>query len=208
MRYIAKMATKQRLGARFRKRVATERAARKMSQADLSKLLAQHGIELDATKLSKIESGTRAVQLDEAAALADIFGLSLDGLLDRHGLETEQAHAMTTLADTAAAVWPEMQRTMTRLHDAYAELQRQFDFASFDRLAGTGATWSFDGLDAEHQRALLMWSGRDLALHHMAGLMAGLHEIVAVRSMTTVQLAEHLDAIRQQLVEIENGESA
>jgi transcriptional regulator with XRE-family HTH domain len=68
----------------FRERIKQQRDIRGWSQADLSKLLQRRGLEhIYPTTVAKIESGERAVRIDEAAALADLFDVSIDALLGR-----------------------------------------------------------------------------------------------------------------------------
>jgi transcriptional regulator with XRE-family HTH domain len=70
---------------RFRERVKDERDRRGWSQADLSKLLQGRGLEhIYPTTVAKIESGERAVRIDEATAIADLFEVSVDVLLGRN----------------------------------------------------------------------------------------------------------------------------
>jgi transcriptional regulator with XRE-family HTH domain len=62
-----------------------ERKARDWSQVDLSELLQGRGLEhIYPTTVAKIESGERAVRIDEATAIADIFEVSVDALLGRN----------------------------------------------------------------------------------------------------------------------------
>jgi transcriptional regulator with XRE-family HTH domain len=68
----------------FRERMKQERGDRGWSQADLSKLLQGRGLEhIYPTTVAKIESGERAVRIDEATAIADLFDVSVDALLGR-----------------------------------------------------------------------------------------------------------------------------
>ena len=70
---------------RFRERVQQERERRKWSRADLSKLLQRKGFEhIYASTVAKIEYGERAVRIDEATAIADLFEVSVDVLLGRN----------------------------------------------------------------------------------------------------------------------------
>jgi transcriptional regulator with XRE-family HTH domain len=70
--------------ARFRERVQQERERRKWSRADLSKLLQSKGFEhIYPSTVAKIEYGERAVRIDEATAIADLFEVSVDVLLGR-----------------------------------------------------------------------------------------------------------------------------
>ncbi|MGO9154344.1 helix-turn-helix transcriptional regulator [Mycobacterium sp.] len=78
-----------------------ERDRNDWSQADLSKLLQRRGLEhIYPTTVAKIESGERAVRIDEAAALADLFGVSVDALLGR-GIRHDLAYILRAVLDTA-----------------------------------------------------------------------------------------------------------
>lgn len=60
-----------------------ERESRGLSLAQLAKMLQAKGLSVHATTIAKIEYGERPAKLDEAAALADVFGVSLDALIGR-----------------------------------------------------------------------------------------------------------------------------
>jgi transcriptional regulator with XRE-family HTH domain len=71
----------------------------------MAKLLSDNGIPMmHPTTIAKIEAGDRAVRIDEAAGIADLFGVSLDSLLDRRaGLEEDEfTYRLRALRDTAA----------------------------------------------------------------------------------------------------------
>jgi transcriptional regulator with XRE-family HTH domain len=79
------MGRKSAVETRFRERVKQERDRRDWSQADLSELLQGRGLEhIYPTTVAKIESGERAVRIDEATAIADLFEVSVDALLGRN----------------------------------------------------------------------------------------------------------------------------
>ncbi len=68
----------------FRKKIRLEREGRGWSQAQVSQSLKSKGIDnMHSTTVAKIESGEREVKLDEAAAIADLFEMSLDALVAR-----------------------------------------------------------------------------------------------------------------------------
>jgi transcriptional regulator with XRE-family HTH domain len=69
----------------FRERMKRERQTRDWSQADLAELLQARGLgHIYPTTVAKIESGERAVRIDEATAIADLFEVSVDALLGRN----------------------------------------------------------------------------------------------------------------------------
>lgn len=87
---------------RFRERLRSEREARKWSQADVARMLADRNVSTYATTVAKIEAGDRAVRLDEAVAIADIFGMSMDAFLGRgHSPEARLTDVLRTLQSTA-----------------------------------------------------------------------------------------------------------
>jgi transcriptional regulator with XRE-family HTH domain len=120
------MAVQSAVEARFRDRVKNQRERRKWSQADLSKMLSGKGIKgIYPTTIAKIESGERAVRIDEAAALADLFEVSLDALLGRG----------------ASAPRNELAYVLRLLRDTAGELPEEFDGADALRRIGRDA-WS------------------------------------------------------------------
>jgi transcriptional regulator with XRE-family HTH domain len=69
---------------RFREQLRVERGRRGWSQADVAQMLSDKGIPAYPTTIAKIEAGDRAVKIDEATGIADLFGVSLDRLLGRN----------------------------------------------------------------------------------------------------------------------------
>jgi len=62
---------------RFGEEVLESRRLQRLSQKDLAELLRQRGLVLDASAISRIEKGARAIRLSEAAVIADVLGFSL-----------------------------------------------------------------------------------------------------------------------------------
>ena len=80
------MATRKWTEHRFGELVKKERDRkdRKWTQRELADKLADKGINMHWTTIAKIEKGgERSVRIDEAAAFADVFGVSVDHLLGR-----------------------------------------------------------------------------------------------------------------------------
>lgn len=72
------MPTESPLGRYFRENLRAARVAQGMSLSELSRRLSEAGWGVfHTTTLTRIESGERAVKLDEAAALADFVGRGL-----------------------------------------------------------------------------------------------------------------------------------
>ncbi len=63
------------------RRIRWEQQRRGWTNADLALALRDRGCAVDVTALSKVKSGKRAVSLEEAVALADLFETTVDGLL-------------------------------------------------------------------------------------------------------------------------------
>lgn len=59
----------------------TARKAAGMSQQNIADALKALGINLSQTQVAKIEAGARPLRLDEAVALADVFGATVDRAL-------------------------------------------------------------------------------------------------------------------------------
>jgi transcriptional regulator with XRE-family HTH domain len=114
----------------FGKRVKDEREHRNWSQAQMAKLLSDNGVPMiHPTTIAKIEAGDRAVRIDEAAAIADLFEVSLDSLLGRQaGLEDELSYRLRALRDTAAKHLLEVGVIANAVDDRLDEvMQLQFD---------------------------------------------------------------------------------
>jgi transcriptional regulator with XRE-family HTH domain len=138
------MAVQSAVEARFRDRVKNQRERRKWSQADLSKMLSGKGIKgIYPTTIAKIESGERAVRIDEAAALADLFEVSLDALLGRGASapRNELAYVLRLLRDTAGESSHQVGAAMEKIREQLEELPEEFDGGDALRRIGRDA-WS------------------------------------------------------------------
>jgi transcriptional regulator with XRE-family HTH domain len=123
------MAIQSAVEARFRERVKQERDGRKWSQADLSKMLSDKGIKgIYPTTIAKIESGERAVRIDEATALADLFEVSVDSLLGRSpgAQRSELTYLLRALRQSAQKALGDLETVRELLE----ELPTQFDGAN------------------------------------------------------------------------------
>ncbi|MDH6283540.1 helix-turn-helix transcriptional regulator [Prescottella agglutinans] len=71
---------------RFARRVRAERESRGWTQAQLAEALSEHGIKFHQSAIAKIENRDvdrpRVIRLDEAEALARVFGLSLNEMFE------------------------------------------------------------------------------------------------------------------------------
>ena len=97
-------------------------------------MLADRGVATYATTVAKIEAGDRAVRLDEAVAIADIFGMSLDVFLGRNqSPERELADLLRSLQATARQATEFATASSAALRDRSAELAA-FQFGERDAL--------------------------------------------------------------------------
>ncbi|MCK0175838.1 helix-turn-helix transcriptional regulator [Mycolicibacterium sp. F2034L] len=153
---------------RFRERVRRERERRDWSQAELAKLLQDRGIgSAYPTTVAKIEAGERAVRIDEATALADIFDVSVDALLGRSSsFERDRLYAVR---DAALQATSGVSAISTTLINVFAEL---------------------DGLDFDNREAVTVAAGRALA-----ALRTAVDELMVVTSQPTID--EIAEAIMQ-----------
>lgn len=125
---------------RFRQRLRSERAARGWKQSDISRMLADRGVPTHATTITKVEAGDRAVRIDEAVAIADIFGMSLDAFLGRgQSSEAQLTDVLRTLQSTARQSNEFATASAAALRDRSIELAAfQFDGRD-DLIARTNA---------------------------------------------------------------------
>lgn len=129
-RQAAKTATRGGRAARyFGGRLRAERERRGWTQAELAKRLTAAGWPVNPTVLAKIEaarpSDRRSVKIDEALAVAEVFGLSLDSLLGR---TTADPNAELTLilraaVETARRLAGEVSTIESTLHARFADLE-------------------------------------------------------------------------------------
>ena len=132
---------------RFRIRAAYERKERKWSQADIAKMLTAKGIDnMHHTTVAKIESGDREIKLDEAAAMADLFGLPLDSMMGRRQAtrEDEIAHDVRVLRDIARQGLAEVRRISTDVSNAATDVMLDGIPNDIEEI------WAELGKDAEH----------------------------------------------------------
>jgi transcriptional regulator with XRE-family HTH domain len=75
-----------------------ERERRGWGQAELASRLAAEGVPLVPSAISKSEAGHRLVRLNEAVAVAAVFGLPLGALLTEAGKRDERIAELRTEA--------------------------------------------------------------------------------------------------------------
>jgi transcriptional regulator with XRE-family HTH domain len=132
----------------FRKRLKDERDRNEWKQEDLAKMLSDMGVPMHWTTIAKIEKGTRSVRIDEAAAFADCFGISVDTLLGRRARpKSDQVHVLTTVADTAIRSASPIIDTAMAVRDRIADLSAFDDLPGRDTLIA-GCEQAYDHLVA------------------------------------------------------------
>lgn len=132
---------------RFRERVARERTKRKWSQAEVATRLKAMGIDnMHNTTVAKIEAGERDIKLDEAAALAELYGISLDALLGRTSrTQRSLTYALSALLDAVFTSHTELKRNARALHDRLDDIPSRFE--GYATIAGQ-ARKAFEYVDA------------------------------------------------------------
>jgi transcriptional regulator with XRE-family HTH domain len=91
-----------RLRTRFGKQVRDLRKSQGLSQARLAELLRDKGFNAaHPSTVAKVEGGDRATTLDEVAAYAAVFGVSIDLLLGQPKGDGDVARVVRRLAQTA-----------------------------------------------------------------------------------------------------------
>jgi hypothetical protein len=112
---------------RFRDNVRHERKRRGWSCAEVSEELRNRGLpHIVPRPISHIESGDRAVRIDEAAGFADLFGTSTDTLLGRPSGGADLMWALSKLSSNAHKMINEVSSLQQRLG---ADLRDVLDYA-------------------------------------------------------------------------------
>ena len=98
-------------------------------------MLRDKGIDsMYPTTVAKVESGERAVRMVEAAAFADLFGVSVDWLLGRDiGLQQDLVFTLQAASQTAQQAAPLVTSIEAGLRDRVGEL-RMFEFEERDAI--------------------------------------------------------------------------
>lgn len=156
----------------FRKQLKDERERREWKQADLAKMLSDKGIPMDWTTVAKIEKGVRSVRIDEAAAIADCFGISVDTLLGRRArLRSDRVYTLTAVVDTAYRASGQLIEVISALRDKIADLSAFDDIPSRDALIA-GCERTCDLLIAANDALVT-----DVAQVASAGMVAGKRKV-------------------------------
>ncbi|MBP2349173.1 transcriptional regulator with XRE-family HTH domain [Kribbella aluminosa] len=95
------------------------------------------GVNVDKSAVARIEQQTRAIRLDEAAAMAEVLGLPIAALLSDRSAEENEALKQQYLADRVAAQrqWEQIRQEIDRLTGLIQSLSGTNEF---DRDSGRG----------------------------------------------------------------------
>jgi transcriptional regulator with XRE-family HTH domain len=156
------MDNESRAATRFRQRVKAERNRRGWTQTELAEKLSASGIHAQWSSIAKLESGARGVRLDEAAAIADIFGTSLETLMGRRARPAgDLLYTVETLLNTKSqGRWP-VQALLTAMADQATEVAaadsngRWAELIEDARAAVTALTEALTAVDRVGQRPTL-----------------------------------------------------
>jgi transcriptional regulator with XRE-family HTH domain len=111
-------------------------------------MLKDKDIHMHWTTIAKIEKGARSVRIDEAAAIADCFGISVDTLLGhRARLKSDQVHLLISVADTAIRSAGQIEDVAVAVRDRIDDLSALDDLPARDTLI-TGCEQAYDLLVA------------------------------------------------------------
>lgn len=87
--------------AAFGRAVALWRTRRSLNQKQLADLLTNRGMKLDASAVSRIESGARSVRLTEAMLIAEVLDVELEAFTTFAQSPAQRLNRMRRLADIA-----------------------------------------------------------------------------------------------------------
>ena len=94
-------------------------------------MLTAKGIDnMHHTTVAKIEAGDREIKLDEAVAMADLYGMSLDAIL---GGKRDLDYLVEALTETVSSARTELDRTAKSLRDRMEDIPS--DYKRYDALA-------------------------------------------------------------------------
>ncbi|WP_281067205.1 helix-turn-helix domain-containing protein [Kribbella sp. NBC_01245] len=122
----------------FARRLRMERERQGLSQAELARRVTEVlGVNVDKSAVARIEQQTRAIRLDEAAAMAEVLGLPIAALLSDRSAEENEALKQQYLADRVAAQrqWEQIRQEIDRLTGLIQSLSGTNEF---DRDSGRG----------------------------------------------------------------------
>ncbi|HME16661.1 MAG TPA: helix-turn-helix transcriptional regulator [Mycobacterium sp.] len=163
------MGRRERIEDYFRKRLKDERDRREWSQAQMAELLSDiMRARVHPTTIAKIEAGDRAVRIDEATAIADIFEMSLDSLLGRTAqVDNDPTYSIRALRDKAMKYVRDVGVISRSFRDTLVDVHGlEFDGRETLESEGERAVKALD----QAQRALWEVAGFELPAHGGVGV--------------------------------------
>lgn len=158
------MGSQGRVGDQLRAQLRGERERRGWSQAKLSQVLSEHGIDGKyPSTITKIESGDRAVHADELVAFAEIFGISVDALLGRTG-GTDMAASAGWAASKLTATAQKTASEVRGLHDRI-----DMDLADVRYYAANGYAEATENIMGKCGNTLAALRSAEAQLNELAG---------------------------------------
>jgi transcriptional regulator with XRE-family HTH domain len=138
--------------AYFRKQLRRERERRGWSQAHLTKLLSDNGLATYPNLVAKIEGGDRPARVDEVAAVADLFDVSMDVLLGRSVTPKDDLiYVLRGLSHTAQQASWQIESLETTLRDGAAEVIALAPGKSMANTFASGCERAADALAQAHE---------------------------------------------------------
>lgn len=117
------MGNSNRVLTQFGETIRRERERRFWTQGKVAELVRDRGIGCHNTTIAKLEAGERPARIDEIVALADVFEVSLDVLLDRKVSKVNDADfALRQLFDDAERALPYVEVAHSFLSNASRNL--------------------------------------------------------------------------------------
>ena len=113
----------------------------------MAKMLLDRGIQpMHPTTIAKIEAGDRAVRINEAVGIADLFEVPLDSLLGRKpgAQRSELAYRLRVFLKTAEQSHQQVTAIVENIQEQLEELPREFNGA--DNLQEMGYNTGADNL--------------------------------------------------------------
>jgi transcriptional regulator with XRE-family HTH domain len=105
----------------------------------MAELLRDKGFRAHTTTIHKIENDQRPVPVDEASAIADIFGISLDKLLGRDaGIDRDLFYTLNAASQTALQAAP----VISSLEASFSQLIDQISAFEFDERDELVTAWT------------------------------------------------------------------
>ncbi|TFD80532.1 helix-turn-helix domain-containing protein [Cryobacterium psychrophilum] len=181
---------------RFGETVLEERRIQHISQKVLAGVLSDRGFSLDASAISRIEKGTRAIRLSEAAIIADVLGFSLadvenprdpkdDFARHRESFDAALTETYDAAMKVASIIWD-----MDGLLDRHPDLLKPVE--PWNEPGPTGITQYVEKIGADwlERRSIIKTIGLDF---EEPGLRDAVLSVISNVVSTVVGAEEHVE---------------